>query len=56
MQSVITPQFDTQFTALVSSWKRHQDLARSGDFVQLVTARQELDRARAEMARVRRGN
>jgi hypothetical protein len=48
-------QFDRQYTTLVSTWKRHQDLARSGDFQQLITARQELDRARAEMARVRNG-
>lgn len=54
MQAVKTAQFDHQFATLVSSWKRHQDLARSGDFLQLIDARQELDRARAEMARVRR--
>ncbi len=54
MQVARKSQFDRQYDTLVTSWKRHQALTRSNDFVQMIDARQELDRQRAEMARIRR--
>lgn len=54
MQVARNSEFDRQYDTLVSSWKRHHDLARSRDFLQMIDARQDLERQRHEMAKVRR--